>query len=118
LSAEPYPEVRFRRLAPDRAECFLRLPPEYPGFQGHFPGEPVLPGMCHLALAVHAAGAAFERVMRLSTVLKARFSRKVVPGEELRILLTLEGDAGGPIRVRAMHWVAEEPAAEIHFEVE
>jgi 3-hydroxymyristoyl/3-hydroxydecanoyl-(acyl carrier protein) dehydratase len=74
--------------------------------------------MCHVALATRAAGTACGREVRLTRILRARFSRKVLPGEELRILLSIEETAGGPTRVLASHSVDGAPAAEIRFEVE
>ncbi len=123
MTADPEGEMRLRRLPDGGTEFRMRLAADYPGFQGHFPGDPVLPGMCHVFLATRAAGKACGREVLLAKVLRARFSRKVVPGEELRILLTLEKASGeeapgGPVRVRSSHSVEGEPAAELQLEVQ
>jgi 3-hydroxymyristoyl/3-hydroxydecanoyl-(acyl carrier protein) dehydratase len=74
--------------------------------------------MCHVLLAARAAGTACGREVRLKKVVRARFSRKVVPGEELRILVAVEDTGDGPVRVLASHSVGGERAAEIQLEVE
>lgn len=78
----------------------------------------MLPGMCHLDLAVDAASHVLGRRIRPSRILRARFTRKVVPGEDLTILIRIEEPAGSPALVRASHSVGMEPAAEILFEIE
>lgn len=64
-----------------------------PFFQGHFPGHPVMPGVLLLEAMAQAAGclahlgreAAGEdsRLFYLVKIDKARFSRTVVPGDQL-----------------------------------
>lgn len=61
----------------------FRFPEEYIGFQGHFPAQKVLPGVCqiHCVLAVIEAG---EGVMvTLRELLLAKYAAPVRPGEEL-----------------------------------
>ncbi|MCX7945834.1 MAG: 3-hydroxyacyl-ACP dehydratase FabZ [Hydrogenophilus sp.] len=70
-----------------------------PFFQGHFPGQPIFPGVLILeALAQAAAILSFQTMGRLpgeaSTVYyagidKARFKRPVVPGDQLRLEVTI-----------------------------
>lgn len=72
-----------------------------PFFQGHFPGHPVMPGVLIIEALAQAAGV----LVRLSTragdgdakplfylvkVDKARFSAMVVPGDQLRLEVTLK----------------------------
>ena len=68
-----------------------------PFFQGHFPGQPVMPGV--LSLEIMAQAGSFLMLsqvvdpistnMFFSTVEKAKFRRPVVPGDQLVVHMTL-----------------------------
>jgi 3-hydroxymyristoyl/3-hydroxydecanoyl-(acyl carrier protein) dehydratase len=57
-----------------------------PLFAGHFPGEPVLPGVCLLQCVLAALSKAEGKSVSLASVSKARFHSAVFPGET--VLLT------------------------------
>jgi 3-hydroxyacyl-[acyl-carrier-protein] dehydratase len=72
-----------------------------PFFQGHFPSEPVMPGVLIIeALAQAAAVLAFEsvpakdatkqRIVYLAGVDNARFKKPVVPGDQLILTVTVD----------------------------
>ncbi len=62
------------------------LPAEFAGFLGHFPGDPVLPGMCQVDLAVRAVRLLVQRPgLELREIRRSRFQRPVPPGAEFRI---------------------------------
>ncbi|PRR79556.1 3-hydroxyacyl-[acyl-carrier-protein] dehydratase FabZ [Clostridium liquoris] len=73
-------------------------------FQGHFPGEPVMPGVLIIeALAQTGAVAVLSldkfkgKIAYFAGINKARFRRKVVPGDTLKLeveLIKLKGSAG------------------------
>ena len=68
-----------------------------PFFQGHFPGQPVMPGV--LSLEIMAQAGSFLMLsqvadpmstnMFFSTVEKAKFRKPVVPGDQLMVYMTL-----------------------------
>lgn len=73
-----------------------------PFFQGHFPGQPIMPGvlhieaiaqacglMCLLAKTEDATGGAASYDTILTGVENAKFRRMIVPGDQLRIETTL-----------------------------
>ncbi len=75
-----------------------------PFFQGHFPGNPVMPGVLILeamaqvvAFSALGPGGVQGKVPYLVGVDRARFRRPVVPGDQLRIeieLVRARGDFG------------------------
>jgi UDP-N-acetylglucosamine acyltransferase len=90
-------------------------------FQGHFPGAPLMPGVLMIeALAQVAAilllhgtggGPGAGRVF-LRGVDNAKFRRQVVPGDRLRLEVTLGRRRSGVARVRAAAYAAEHVVAE------
>lgn len=83
----------FVSLEGDRFECVKNVSHGEPYFQGHFPEEPVMPGVLMVeALAQAAAvglavreGDVAERTGYLASIEGAKFKRKVVPGDQLRL---------------------------------
>lgn len=77
----------------DHFECLKNVSFNEAFFQGHFPEEPVMPGVLILeALAQAAAvglavreGLSEGQVGYLAAVDGAKFKRKVVPGDQLRL---------------------------------
>lgn len=90
-------EIHSDRENEIEASCFV--PADSPWFEGHFPGEPILPGIA----IVHTVEQAIlkdiqknnERVM-LDELRRIRFVQPVRPGEELKITVLRE-DTGGEI---------------------
>lgn len=64
-----------------------------PHFQGHFPGQPVMPGVLIIEAMAQTAGAICLRAVKLETpslvyfmtIDNAKFRRPVVPGDRLEI---------------------------------
>ncbi len=66
--------------------------PDAPYFKGHFPGFSVLPGVVQLGLAHHYAEAFLRKSFALGSVKKMKFSRPIVPGEQVRFTLEKRSD--------------------------
>ena len=74
-----------------------------PVFQGHFPTDPVLPGVMIIeamaqtaaVLVVHTLGAAFEgKLVYFMSVDNARFRRPVLPGDQLHLIVRKDRHRG------------------------
>lgn len=103
----------------ERFECVKNVSFNEPHFSGHFPGEPVMPGVLIIealaqaaGVALGAAGGASSGTGYLTGIDRARFRRKVIPGDVLRLTGEIIQNRRGLVKVQAEALVAEEPAAE------
>ncbi|MBT6148705.1 MAG: 3-hydroxyacyl-ACP dehydratase FabZ [Gemmatimonadetes bacterium] len=89
-----------------------------PFFQGHFPEFPVMPGVLIIeALAQTGAVLMLQegeegQIPFFAGIDKARFRRQVVPGDQLRLELTVLQARRGTCKMKAQAFVESEIAAE------
>ncbi len=124
----------FVRQDGDAFECTKNVSHNEPHFVGHFPEEPVMPGVLILEALAQAAGVALAvregataaadvdgvgpdggaapRIAYLTGVDAARFRRKVVPGDVLRLTGTITRFRRGLCTVEAVALVGDEVAAQ------
>lgn len=92
----------------------VHIAPDHPAFAGHFPGQPLLPGVSLLAEVLEAVMREPELAARVGTTPRigvAKFLAPVRPGATL----TLRFD-GGPGALRFEVLMGERLAASGHFE--
>lgn len=63
----------------------FRVEPTHPALPGHFPGQPLVPGV--MLLEQVALGLRAWRAQRLVRVLEAKFVAPLMPGEQATLLL-------------------------------
>jgi len=73
----------------------LAFPPGLPWFRGHFPGDPLLPGVVQLKLAIEAARELGPRYHGPRSIQQLKFKSPIRPGAtvELRLAVTAGGAA-------------------------
>ncbi len=91
---------RIVEIGPDRIVAEREVREEEPHFAGHYPGNPILPGVLVCEAAFQAAAVllvdrlagggevAEGRTPVLSRITDARFRRMIKPGDKLRIVVT------------------------------
>ena len=97
-----------------------------PHFQGHFPGNPIMPGVTIVEAMAQTAAVMVGTALDLAdkdlliyfmAIDKCKFRRKVVPGDVLEMqLTTLRGKPGGKVwKFGGVATVEGEMAAEAEF---
>jgi 3-hydroxyacyl-[acyl-carrier-protein] dehydratase len=93
-------------------------------FQGHFPRDPVMPGVLIIeamaqtaaVLVVYTLGAAFEgKLVYFMTIDNARFRRPVYPGDRIRVVVHKDRQRGMVWRFRGEAIVEDQVVAEATF---
>ena len=81
-----------------RAECVKTFKPGEPFFRGHFPGDPIVPGVILTEALAQTAGIAAGgagKSYRLSAVKLMKFFSPARPGDEIALHAEKSGGVGG-----------------------
>lgn len=87
-------------------------------FRGHFPGNPIVPGvilteaLAQTAGIAAGSGAGIKRGFLLSAVRTMKFKRAVLPGETILLTATKRGEMAGLLQFETVATVAGEIVAE------
>jgi 3-hydroxymyristoyl/3-hydroxydecanoyl-(acyl carrier protein) dehydratase len=79
----------------------LDIPADHPAFAGHFPGNPLVPGVVLLDETLHSLASARGVVPAACTVLEAKFQSAARPGERLQLAVESGNDQRLRFTIRA-----------------
>ena len=99
----------------ERAVCRKTFLPDEPFFAGHFPGDPIVPGVIlteALAQTAGIAGGGEGRAFRLSAIKALKFPGAVKPQEEITLRAEKRGAVGGLWQFDVIARVGERVVAE------
>ena len=88
--------LEFRQIesAATHGSFAVRVPPELLAFQGHFPGDPVLPGIAQLlTLVLDRVHVLWPELGQPRRVTRLKFRQKIVPHDELEVRLERSASA-------------------------
>jgi len=71
------------------------LPDDHPAAQGHFPGNPIIPGAVLLGETVRLIESRLGRCLSPYRIRRAKFPHPARPGDDLRVAFT---DAHGAVK--------------------
>ena len=101
----------------ERAVALKNVTVNEPFFQGHFPGQPVMPGVLIIEAIAQTALVMIseeggDKIPLFMGIDKARFRRQVVPGDQLRIEVEVSQMRRNVCRAHGLVTVDGEKAAE------
>jgi 3-hydroxyacyl-[acyl-carrier-protein] dehydratase len=88
------PKPTSRTIIPERSQRYratIEIARDHPAFPGHFPGDPVVPGVLLLDKVIEAAEAWRGRSLRVVGLQRTKFVARLLPGEAATIELSLDG---------------------------
>ncbi|HET7922451.1 MAG TPA: thioester dehydrase [Gammaproteobacteria bacterium] len=88
------PAILAQRRDATYSELDIAVRADNPWFEGHFPGQPILPGVVQIGWAVHFACALHGSSPEVRTLEQIKFRRPILPGAELCLRLTPQPDTG------------------------
>jgi len=82
-------------------EASVKLNKDHEVFKGHFPGNPIMPGVCMIQLVKELTEKAVEKDLFLSVVSNVKFMAIINPekNDTLQIVLNISED-GGLVKVK------------------
>ena len=79
----------------------LEIPADHGAFAGHFPGNPIVPGVLLLDAALHSIAAVCGLSYEGCTISAAKFLSAAHPGERLQLAIEPGNNQGLPFTIRA-----------------
>ncbi len=86
---------KMKRSEENEISADIHVPSDSPWFDGHFPGEPILPGVAQIGMVFDAIRKARNQNLKISSVHRVRFKRIIRPDDQLKIIAApLKQEAG------------------------
>ncbi len=71
-------------------EVSLNINPKHAIFEGHFPGQPVVPGVCMLQMIKEQAEKALSKPLHLAKAAQIKYLQVLIPNQAEEVLLKIE----------------------------
>ncbi len=81
-------------------EVVVRMNANHPVYQGHFPGNPITPGVLTMQMIRECAGRNIGRHLRFKSIKSCRLAAMVRPGDTLRLKMDISDD-NGTVKMKA-----------------
>ena len=72
-------------------------------YEGHFPGQPVVPGVCTLTVIRESVSHAAGREMMFSSIKECKFLSALIPTEDLKLNLDITLAPDGQLKCNVIH---------------
>jgi 3-hydroxymyristoyl/3-hydroxydecanoyl-(acyl carrier protein) dehydratase len=95
-------DIRFLEDSPARVSLSGTLKADFPGFEGHFPGKPLLAGAFQIELITAIAGRLIDPSWAPTCIEHARFRKMVRPGDTIKLQASLASREASRASVKAV----------------
>ena len=94
-------ELTFRNPADaEKASADVYIPAESAWFSGHFPGNPVLPGIAQLGMVYEVIRHALDRPVKVVEISRVKFKKMILPEDRLTVTAAPRSGDSGPYAFR------------------
>jgi len=84
----------------DEITLDIQVPPDSNWFSGHFPGEPILPGIAQLGMVFDAISRSGLQNLKIAGIRRVRFKQIIRPDDPLRLTVRPRKDEAGVYEFR------------------
>jgi len=71
-------------------------------FKGHFPGNPILPGIFQIEMVKYALEKSFDTILYIKSVKKTKFSSLIHPEKTITLDITMDSEENSLFNVKAI----------------
>jgi 3-hydroxyacyl-[acyl-carrier-protein] dehydratase len=93
------------------------FPADFLGFKGHFPGKPILPGVCKIQAVLLMLEESKQKDVLLKEIVQAKFFSPVSCNEKITFNLEEKLEPQEDVSVKALVTGKDKKIAEIHLKV-
>ncbi len=104
-----------RNQKTDHIGITVSIPPDFIGFKGHFPQNPIFPGICQIQLILAVLESKHNACFELEKILRAKFMFPVKPGEEIEISIEHEPLCSGAVKIKSELHTSENKIASMEL---
>ncbi|MBQ9337227.1 MAG: hypothetical protein IJS14_08035 [Lentisphaeria bacterium] len=98
--------------------CTADFDPSFTGFDGHFEGDPIMPGVCLIELARVHAEQALGKNLRTEEISQCRFRSPVLGGMSVNCKLLVRPLDETHVRIQSEIKVGDSPACQVRMKAE
>ncbi len=83
-------KIREARQTDNHISVIVELEPEHPIYEGHFPQQPVVPGVCTMTIVKECLSEVLGRTCNYESIKECKFTSALIPSEGLRLNLEFD----------------------------
>jgi 3-hydroxyacyl-[acyl-carrier-protein] dehydratase len=83
-------QIKTWQTADNSIKAMVEIDPAHPIFEGHFPGQPVVPGVCMMQMVKEITEQHLGKVTNLVKADQIKFLTILIPGESGQLLMDLK----------------------------
>ena len=80
----------------------IQTPPDSPWFSGHFPGQPILPGIAQIGMVFDTIRHFGNQDIKITHISRVRFKQMIRPNDRLHVVVTPQKGQAGSYAFRIM----------------